>query len=400
MTGYFRSTRKSLADDRAGASAPPRVSIVSHTYAVAANRGKVAALAEHEGITIQLIVPSVWWNPKPARPLQAEPQAGDAYELRILSIRALRPALHWYTSGALRRALVEFVPGLVHVEEEPWSLAALQVALLKRRLGFKLSLFTWENLDRTLPWTARLVQRLVLRRVDHLIAGNAEAAAVMRARGYDGPVEVLPQHGVDLECRDSPPVDEAGRERLALRGFVVGYVGRLVPEKGIDVLLDAFAQLGADACLLVVGEGPLRGEIQRRAAALGVDDRVIVAAGVPHDAVPGYLRLMDVLVLPSRTTPNWKEQFGHVLIEAMASGVAVAGSDSGEIPHVIGDAGMIFPDGDVQALTTCLRTVRDPTTRSRLARLGRSRARDRYTNVALAGDYARVFRTTLGCAAR
>ena len=63
---------------------------------------------------------------------------------------------------------------------------------------------------------------------------------------------------------------------------------------------------------------------------------------IPSDQVAVEMRKLHALVLPSRTTPRWKEQFGRVLIEAMACGVPPVGSDSGEIPHVIDDAGLVF----------------------------------------------------------
>ena len=66
---------------------------------------------------------------------------------------------------------------------------------------------------------------------------------------------------------------------------------------------------------------------------------------MPLNDVPRHLRALDALVLPSESTPLWKEQFGHVLIEAMACGVPVVGSDSGAIPEVIGEAGLLFPGG-------------------------------------------------------
>ncbi len=92
------------------------------------------------------------------------------------------------------------------------------------------------------------------------------------------------------------------------------------------------------------------------------------------DDVPRALAEIDTLAAPSLTQPHWKEQFGRVLIEAMACGVPVVGSDSGEIPQVVGDAGLIVPEGDVAALRAALlHLAEDSSLCERLAHAGRAR---------------------------
>ena len=118
---------------------------------------------------------------------------------------------------------------------------------------------------------------------------------------------------------------------------------------------------------------------------------------LPSLAMPDFLRSLDVLVLPSRTMPNWKEQFGRVLVEAMACETPVIGSDSGEIPHVIGDAGLIFPENDSDALAAHLqRLAEDARARSALGQRGRQRALERYTQAQVAQATAEVYRQMLG----
>ena len=154
-----------------------------------------------------------------------------------------------------------------------------------------------------------------------------------------------------------------------------------MPQKGLFVLLEAVARLTEDVRVMVVGSGPLKVELLKKAQALRLDGRLELHEGVPHPEVPQYLQQMTVLVLPSLTTPTWKEQFGHVLIEAMASGVPVIGSDSGAIPEVIGDAGLVVPEGDVEALAEALRRlVSTPGLRTDLASRGRGRVLADYTN--------------------
>ncbi len=156
--------------------------------------------------------------------------------------------------------------------------------------------------------------------------------------------------------------------------FTVGFIGRLVPEKGVDILIRALAELDGDWRALFVGDGPRRGEYESLVNSFGLTGRFEFAGWVGHREIPEFLRRMDVLVLPSRTMPTWSEQFGHVLIEAMSSGVVPVGSDSGEIPNVIGEEGLVFPEEDHKKLGEAIRRLQgEDGFRERLARLGRKR---------------------------
>jgi len=140
------------------------------------------------------------------------------------------------------------------------------------------------------------------------------------------------------------------------------------------------ARLPAEYHARIVGAGPEAHRLQRLAKELGLVDRVTWLRMVPSEQMPAEFACFDCLVLPSRTRPNWKEQFGRVLIEAMACGVPVVGSNSGEIPNVIGQAGLIFAEDDAAALAERLRQLREqPETGARLAALGRQRVQAGYT---------------------
>jgi glycosyltransferase involved in cell wall biosynthesis len=132
---------------------------------------------------------------------------------------------------------------------------------------------------------------------------------------------------------------------------------------------------GVDWSLIMVGDGDLRPELTRRVAEAGWQDRVRFTGMVPLNEVPGYVRAMDCFVLGSRTTPTWIDTFPLVTVQAMACGVPVIGSDSASLPWQIGDAGLIFPEGDAAALRACiLRLIREPELRVDLAERGRQRS--------------------------
>jgi glycosyltransferase involved in cell wall biosynthesis len=174
--------------------------------------------------------------------------------------------------------------------------------------------------------------------------------------------------------------------------LVVGFMGRLVEEKGILDLLEAISRVSGEHVLLFIGSGQLKGEILQKAKKLGLEGRVKIIDHVSSMKVPDYLSCFDVLVLPSLTKMNWKEQFGRVLIEAMACEVPVIGSSSGEIPSVIGDAGLVFQEGNVGDLVNKIELIMtDNNQRKALGKKGRKRVLDNFTHKIVAERTFRVY---------
>ena len=339
---------------------------------------KLRALVALPDIELTLLAPAAWRTAFGVSWLEA-----GAAPYRVIAARVIlngRIGAYLYLDGLreLRRAW----PDVVHIEVEPWSLAALQCVIAAR--GMPVVLFTRENLDGPRRLLARVIERIVLRRIAFVIAGNQGARARLARRGVPTDrIDVLPQFGVD-PVRYAAGDGGRVRGRFALRSPVVGYVGRLVPEKGVDVLIDAMEQL-FHASLLVVGDGPARRELERRVAHSATGQEAHFTGAVPHDEIPDYLACLEVLVLPSRGTPSWTEQFGHVLVEAMAAGVPVVGSSAGAIPEVIGDAGLIFPEGDIEALRCMLgMLLTDEALRTALVSRGYERLRARCTHTVIA----------------
>jgi phosphatidylinositol alpha-1,6-mannosyltransferase len=158
---------------------------------------------------------------------------------------------------------------------------------------------------------------------------------------------------------------------------VVGFAGRFVQQKGVDTLLHAFAHSTRRWNALFVGGGPLTPALE--SLRLQHPSRVRIVRDVGHDEMPWYLRAMDLLCAPSRTTARWREQFGRMSIEAMACGVPVVGSSSGEIPYVLADAGVVVPEDDCAQWTETIdRVCGDAAMRADLARRGLDRARTEF----------------------
>lgn len=373
--------------------------MVSKACVVGAYQKKLEELARLPEMELTVVVPP-WWRDA-AGVIRLERRHTAGYELVVEPV-VLNGSYHLHFYPGLGRQMRRVRPDLVHADEEPYNLATAHALWLARRAGAKALFFSWQNLLRRYPPPFSSIERYVLKYADQAIAGNQEAAAVWRAKGYAGQVTVIPQFGVDpdlfspaSEVRPVVPTRPAAAE--ADHPFTVGYVGRLVEEKGPDLLLEALIGLDGAWRATVVGNGPVRQGLQKQVEQRGLAQRISFVDWLPSAQMPEVYRQLDALVLPSRTRPNWKEQFGRALVEAMACGVVVIGSDSGEIPHVIGDAGLVFPEGRADLLRDCLAQVmREPELRASFARRGRERVLAHYTQAQVARQTYQVYRAVLG----
>jgi glycosyltransferase involved in cell wall biosynthesis len=376
-----------------------KILVASHTYIVDLNCEKLRALAKLEpGIEVTVVVPKKW-QPGGVQNRIIETEYRDEGRFKIVPISNFSQNHQGLlTFGTdLIGLLKKFRPHIIHVEQGSRGLAYTQMIILNQllRLKAKNVFFTWWNLPYELKLPIALLEKYNLNNSHGIISGNQDGADILRQRGYEGPIKVLPQLGVDETLFVPKPQPElSAKLGLSENDFVVGFVGRFVPEKGLLTLLKALVNIQDKSWkLLLLGRGDLREELLKITAENNIQDRVLIVESVPHDEVVNYINLMNTLVLPSETTyqfktltaVGWKEQFGHVLIEAMACKVPVIGSDSGEIPHVIGDAGLIFPEGDFQALADCLlQLIEKPDLAAKLGEKGYEKAMVKYTNKAVA----------------
>jgi glycosyltransferase involved in cell wall biosynthesis len=363
-----------------------KVVIVSKILVVAAYRRKLDAIAAHPEIERLVAVTGPEWREPGGRRVGFEPSdESAAYDVRVEPLW-LNGSYHLFVWPRLGRLLNELRPDLVHVDEEPYNLATAHATWRARQAGAKSLFFTWQNLRRRYPPPFSWFERSVFANSAYAIAGSREALEVLHGKGYCGPGAVIPQFGVDPELFSPAPLPPTGPP-------VIGFVSRLVEEKGILVLLDALQGLEGDWRLHVIGSGPLEARARRRAERLGINARTTWERGVPSTLVPQRLRTFTLLVQPSLTRSHWKEQFGRAVMEAMACGLPVIGSDSAEIPNVLGSAGLVVPEGDVRALREAMAGVlADATLRVELAQRGRARVMDSFTHERIAAQTVDVYR--------
>jgi glycosyltransferase involved in cell wall biosynthesis len=365
---------------------PLNVLTIAHNAVAASNRRRVDALRMAH-IDVTLLTPQ-WWFEEGRRiavPRSAPWRVGRT----AFSGNGTR---HVYLTGLIEALRAE-KPDVIDLYEEPFSLVALQTLMLRKLLAPNAAIVFYSavNVHRQWRWPYRWIERMVLRHADGAHVPNQDVAPILRAKGFaDRPIKVIPlgvdpdrfSHAKPMGLPDVP-------------GPRVGFVGRLEPVKGLDVLIDAFALLSTTPSLVIAGDGPERDRLQARIGAR--ESRVRIIPPVPYQDLPALLKSLDILVLPSVTIlPLHREQFGRVLVEAMAAGVAVIGSSSGAIPEVIGDAGLVVPERDPAALAAAIdRLLANSDLRQDLTERGRQRVRTRFAWPVIAEQTVDLFRAAL-----
>lgn len=374
-----------------------KILIIDHNAVDPLSQSLYRTVSEAGDTAVRVIVPRVWFDNY--RTVRATPvKSGEGFEVvPVPVVFYTRP--HRLLFRGLARQIREFQPDILYVNAEPENFQTLECALMKRKLkGVRFVFSTWRNIDHAglnYPYRLALLhaaaERFVLRSADHAVAFVPEAASIFSRRGFESITWIPPE----LDTSVFAPLIAGKRAQEGV--FTAGYAGRLHRLKGIDVLLNAIAGLPREFRLVIAGSGPEEAALRRECRSLEIDDRVLWREPVPRGRMPAVLNHMDVLVLPSRTGRYWKEQFGRVLVEAMACGIPVIGSDSGGIPGVIGPAGQIVPEEDVQGLQRALLNVRnDAGMRNRHIRAGLSRVREEYALPVVASRFHRLMKSVLG----
>jgi glycosyltransferase involved in cell wall biosynthesis len=286
-------------------------------------------------------------------------------------------------------AIKKFAPHIIHAEEEPDSLSALQITIAHRILApaSRMILHTYQNVNRPKGLIVQSVLKTTLKGSDAILCANSDAVRVLKEYDYKGMAEVIPPEGVDTTFF------KPFKTQRPLEHFTVVFAGRFVPEKGLDTLFHAIKLLDRDVRLLMVGAGPQEYKLRSLTEQLNIKKQVVFLGPQKSSEMPVLINQADVLVLPSRSSSVWKEQYGRVLLEAMACRVPVIGSNSGAIPEVVGDCGLLFQENSVEDLVNCLRRLIDvPRLRKEFGENGYKRANTLFSQYEIARKTAEFYR--------
>ena len=319
----------------------------------------------------------------------AVPSDLECILLRPLGFQREAGYLKWWYPG-LGKALRTVKPDIIHVISEPWGLLVIESEIIRslRRMNSSLCVHGCDNIYHYGNTIERLTRRAVLRgmepRLDGFVSWNSAGIDLARSTGLSTstPTAVIPGIVPDPD-RLTPP---SPRQRRVLRTklglpqdeVVIGFFGRLVPEKGVMDAIQAVRRLGSGAPFLAVwGAGLLDREVDEAMSQSSMRGRFGGMLDFPD--VPDAVRACDIVVVPSRAVPNWAEQFGRIVVEAMLAGCAVVAYRSGALPEVVAGGGILVDEGDVDGLSSAIeRLTHDPAFRSRTRAAGRSSALLRY----------------------
>jgi glycosyltransferase involved in cell wall biosynthesis len=362
-----------------------RVLRISHSSVVTSWRERERIL-RRRGVDVTLVTSVRWEEGGSMVPFSSE---GDDFAVPVRTL-GRHPNLFLFDPRPLWRLLGDGGWDLIDMHEEPFGLAVAEVLVLcrLRRSRTPFLVCSAQNIDKTYGVPFRWIERWSLRSAAGAYTCNTEAGEILRDKGLQGELALLPL-GVDVERFGAPDRDPpAGRLR-------VGFVGRLIPHKGVDVLLSALAlddRLDAD----VYGSGPEAAALEAQAEALGIDGRVRFHGHVDEAVLPQVFRTFDVLAVPSVPVLGWLEQFGRVVVEAQAAGVPSVASASGALPDVVGDAGLLVSPGDPSALCRALaRLLDEPGLWAELRAAG-SATVERYSWASVAEEQHGLYERALG----
>jgi len=359
-----------------------KVLLISHSCQVRAEgQQRAQQLGRLPGIDLMVLSPDRWNEYGKYRGCQSPINPSYTFVEGKIRFPWTGPAqwyFHYYPG--LAKILRTFKPDIIDIWEEPWGLVSVHACWLRNRLlpSAKIVGETEANINRHHPFPFTNFRRYTLRNADFMVTRQTEGIGVIRAHGYEGPAKFI-GNAVDAEIFH--PMDrEACKRALGLTGFVAGYVGRIIESKGLMEAVEALAKCPPDVNLLFIGAGIFQPALEARIAALGLTGRTRFLPPRPMGELPEAMNAMDVLLLPSRTTPTWKEQFGRVIIEAQSCRTPVIGSDSGGIPEVVDQGGLIFPEQNPAALAeTIMRLRNNPALARELGERGRSQVEERFT---------------------
>lgn len=346
---------------------PLRLLVISPSCVRVINRAVFRELAKR-GVSLHLVVP--WRIFVGGRWMDTEQHPGEGYDISHLEMIGTHGRLQ--RLKGLRTLVKQVRPTHVYVDADPGSMLAIQAAWAAPRA--RVCAITAENLP---PETLRAALRaqglhgavnvavkFTLRRhsrprLDRVFTLSEDGSRVAQAMGFK-PTKLPLGYDPALFNVQSAEKRAATRAHLRLIRPTIAYFGRQVPEKGVHVMLDALAQIRDLEWQLLMDsfarDSAYARQLDAQLDRLALRDRTVFFSS-SHEDMPDYMNAADLVVLPSVSTPKWKEQYGRIIQEAQACGRVLVASDSGAIAETMDGHGHLVPEGDATALAARLRAL-------------------------------------------
>src|ERR1051326_8858530 len=294
-----------------------RVLRIAHASLTPALRSRERSLVrEYSDIDLEVVTTSRW------REVDVEAVGDDLFPvIKARPCFSRHIQLFAYEPRPIIAALQRHRPDLIELNHEPYSIACAEVLTLCSWYAPKpqIVIQTCQNIFHRYPPPFNWLERRALRRIAAAHVCSETVREVLQAKGFKKPIAIVP-FGVDIEAFSRG--QRLSREVKATP--TIGFVGRMLPGKGLNVLADSLMQLASEPWnVLLVGDGPERKMFESKLGAGGLLKRAHFAGAISYEQVPHLYQQMDLLVVPTQTTDRVREQFGRVLVEAMASGLQI-----------------------------------------------------------------------------
>jgi glycosyltransferase involved in cell wall biosynthesis len=362
--------------------------VVSHACITAINRQPYRVLAEM-GWNIEIVTADGIKSKDIER--RADPASPNDPPMHFLPLRGSNLRL-WRFVG-LRDVIARRQPRILMLDYDPGTRITLEAGYAGRKTRSRVACLSYDNIQRQVldefrrslgggvrAAVARAMSIAARRVVDHVFVLSEDSARVMEGFGFRGRVSRIPLGFAPALFHPDPAARTRVRAELGLTELTFAYFGRVIPEKGAHLLVEALHRLRDRRWQLLMDRfseyrHPYVQELAALIDKLGLRDR-IVNFDATHDEIGAYMNAADVVVMPSMSTERWKEQYGRVAAEAMACGRLVIASDSGSLPELVGEAGIIIPQTELPRLDRELaRVLDDPSLVQRIGAKAAERAR-------------------------
>lgn len=378
--------------------AKKRILSIGHSYVLGVNRPTIREIARDETLDVTVVAPQNFHGSLSS--LKCEPEENSNIKL-IPVATYFSQKIHFfiYDPKALYKVFKSQKWDLIHIWEEPYIFSGWQVARFAQAFNIPYFFWTAQNLNKKYPWPFSFFEKQVLEKTSGWLAcGNLVQENLVQKKKYPQDKSEIVNLAVDVQHFQplSKEEKEKKKKEIGVDGLLLGYLGRLTNDKGISLILEVLEKIKDDPSWSFVfwGSGEEKENIEKWAQEQNLQNRVSVQL-LKHNEVPNKLPILDVLLAPSQTMPHWREQFGRMIVEAFASGVPVISSDSGEIPFVMGDAGEVLPEKDVDLWEQKIREViKKPEKRQTMREKGLFRAKS-FSAQKIASHYIQFYEKVL-----